>query len=175
MDSPSLLTRPACKQQVSSQSAACPNCGQPVSAAAHRPSGYRTSSYQLPAPQPQVSPFPLGGVLIVGCLGLLALAVALSLMACAASRSSGTNAQNQSAVPAATASPTPNENSPDYQAGYKKGFQEGKSWARLDVEGMPYPVAVSAMAKHQAEESKAGDAAAWQGGWEDGFKKGFRS
>jgi hypothetical protein len=119
-----------------------------------------------------MSPGKIVALVFAGIFGLSVLIAILS--AVANTQRDSRSATNQSN---STASPTPiaNKNSPDYQAGYKKGFQEGKSWARDTEGGMPYPVGIRVMAQNQAKGSKAKDVDSWQSGWENGFTDGFRS
>jgi hypothetical protein len=92
---------------------------------------------------------------------------------------SNTTGQSNSALTGTTQTPPPlqttNKKSSDYKAGYNKGFHEGKSWATETDGGMPYPIAIEMMAKHQAEVAGASDREAWQSGWEKGFTEGYRS
>lgn len=157
----------------------CTNCGSPTT---HQSlSEYSTASL----PQESSGMFgqlstsnglSTGKIIAFGFLGLVGLIVVISIISAVVNPPRDSKSASNQANPTSTPSvSTVNKNSADYRAGYKKGFQEGKSWAKeVESDGIPYPIAIRAMAEHQSKEAKAKDASAWQSGWEDGFVNGHR-
>jgi hypothetical protein len=156
---------------------------------------YQAPPYQAASQPPnlrrQKKPFTLMKKMQLGCLVcllvlLFIVIVVLSLQSSyqkiaqhsnAVSNDNDNTARPQVSMSPAPAETAPDPNSPDYHAGYRKGFIEGQKWAReiKNTTGIPYPLAISVMASHDAEDSKAGDKRAWQSGWESGFTKGYRT
>jgi hypothetical protein len=76
------------------------------------------------------------------------------------------------AMPATPAKPTID---PDYQVGYTKGSNEGKSWAKEIVGGgRPTDQGIQIMANAQASSSGAKNSEAWSAGWQKGFSDGYQ-
>jgi len=111
-----------------------------------------------------------GGLFVVGLIGGLLTRKPETTSATGRSNNSRSSSTSSLTSP----KPIPDTNSPDFQAGYKKAFQEGKAWAKKGWE-MPLPIGVAGMAHNRADDVKPTDRTAWMQGFEDGFRKGFTS
>jgi hypothetical protein len=86
-----------------------------------------------------------------------------------------TTAQNDSPAVGIANSPTiDREFKADYDAGKKKGLQEGTNWAKKGWE-VPSPIGISAMATTRVADIKPIKPEAWRHGFEMGFRAGYTS